>query len=591
MTDPVTTWPLMAMSLASHNDVVAVRAHTRRLAGAIGFDAHDQVRIAAAVSEIARNAVSHAGGGQLECAIDAGGPAQCLVVSVSDCGHGIADLAAVWAGGERSGLIAARRLMDTLDVVTAPGSGTRVSLRKALPRRAAPLTSAGVANVAEALAREAPRDPTAELREQSRELILALAEQRRQQDELRALNRELEETNRGVLALYAELEDKAVAVRQASEAKSRFLSNVSHELRTPIQSVLAIGRLLLDHVDGELTPEQERQVRFIYESARTLSGLVDDLLDLAKVEAGKMDLRLRLFDAADLLGGLRGLLKPLHINPAVKLVFDDPPTRADGRGLHLFSDEGKIAQILRNLLANALKFTPSGEVRVLVHHDEASGDVSFAVADTGIGIAPRDQERIFEEFEQVANPLQRQGAGTGLGLPLARRLAQLLGGTVTVASAPQHGATFTLRLPRRFSTLTQSAGSADQATIRLEGAQRALVIDDDAGWGYVVAQAARARGLTVHVTADVAAGLQHAKECAPDVIFLDLAMPGIDGYEVLDRLHSDPATRDIPAVIVSGSAPPRGERHSLGHALAILPKSSELREAVESLLAGSMSHA
>jgi CheY-like chemotaxis protein/anti-sigma regulatory factor (Ser/Thr protein kinase) len=344
--------------------------------------------------------------------------------------------------------------------------------------------------------------------------------------------------------------------------------------------VLAIGRLLLDRADGELSAEQERQVKFIYDSARTLAGLVDDLLDLAKVEAGRMDLRLHLFEVAELLGSLRGLLKPLHVNPAVNVVFEDGPA------LRVFSDEGKVAQILRNLVSNALKFTIAGEVRVLTVHDADSDRVRFIVRDTGIGIAPRDQRRIFEEFEQVPNPLQRQAKGTGLGLPLARHLATLLGGTVTVDSEPGRGSTFTLDLPRRFSTLSHAAG--DASTVRLDGAQRALVIDDSDTWRYVVAQAARARGLDVHATGDTEAALRHAREAAPDVVFLDLAMPGLDGYQVLEKLHADQTTRDIPVVIVSGSAPERGGQQALAHALTILPKSSDLREAVEALFGGAV---
>jgi signal transduction histidine kinase/CheY-like chemotaxis protein len=583
MTNEALPWPIAAMPLASDSDVAVARQRTRRVAEAMGFDAHDQVRIATAVSEIARNAVSHARDGRIEFAFDGGGAGQALVVTVSDHGPGIPDPDRIWAGGSGSGLgmIAARRLMDTFDVDGLGGAGTRIRMRKALPRRAATLARPALDAIALTLAREAPRDAYAELREQSRDLMRAIEEQRRQQEELRALNRELEETNRGVLALYAELEDKAVAVRQASEAKSRFLSNVSHELRTPIQSMLAIGRLLIDRVDGDLAPEQERQVRFIHESARTLAGLVDDLLDLAKVEAGRMDLRLSRFEVNSLLGALRGLLKPLHVNPAVNVVFEDSPP------LPLFSDEGKIAQILRNLVSNALKFTTSGEVRVVTCHDAATDRVAFSVRDTGIGIAPQDRERIFEEFEQVPNALQRQSKGTGLGLPLARHLAHLLGGTVTVASEVGRGSTFTLRLPRRFSTLTRPPGPGDETAIRLDGAQRALVIDDDDGWRYLVAQAVRARGLEVHETADVRAALQHARDAAPDIIFLDLAMPGLDGYQALDAVKSDPATWDIPVVIVSGSAPDRGEQQALSLALTILPKSSQLRDVVDSLFGGS----
>jgi len=262
--------------------------------------------------------------------------------------------------------------------------------------------------------------------------------------DIERLGRELEETNRGVLALYAELDEKALDLARVSELKSRFLSNISHELRTPLNSIRNICRLLIDQLDGPLTSEQERQVRLIQGAAESLSGIVSDLLDLARIEAGRTVVRATEFSAVDLFAALRGMFRPLVNSDAVALVFEDvaavPP---------LVTDEGKVAQILRNFIANALKFTERGEVRVSA---EATPDgyVTFAVADTGIGIAPDDQVRIFEEFSQVDHPLQRRVIGTGLGLPLSRKLAELLGGTLSLQSTVGVGSTFTVRIPVRY---------------------------------------------------------------------------------------------------------------------------------------------
>src|SRR5262249_53820018 len=214
------------------------------------------------------------------------------------------------------------------------------------------------------------------------ELMQSLEEIRRRDEESKQLNQELGDTNRGVVALYAELDERAEQLRQASELKTRFLSNMSHEFRTPLNSVLALSRLLLDRIDGQLTAEQERQVGYIRRSAESLLDMVNDLLDLAKVEAGKVDVKSSRFTVSNLFGGLRGALKPLMTSPSVELVFDAPRDVPE-----LYTDEGKLTQILRNLISNALKFTEAGEVTVTARHDDESGTIRFAVRDTGIGIA------------------------------------------------------------------------------------------------------------------------------------------------------------------------------------------------------------
>ena len=260
--------------------------------------------------------------------------------------------------------------------------------------------------------------------------------------ELTRLSKELAETNSGVLALYAELETQAEALRRASDLKSSFLSNVSHELRTPIASVINLARLLLDEElgGGALDAEQRLQIGYIARAGETLLEMVNSLLDLARIEAGRMDVSVRPVVVADLLATMRGMFRPLVTRADVTLVIEEPPT-----DLTMKSDEGKIAQILRNLVANALKFTERGEIRVRA--SEEDGWVTFIVSDTGIGIPAEHQERVFQEFEQVSGPLQAKARGVGLGLPLSRSLAELLGGTLTLASGAGEGSRFTLRLP------------------------------------------------------------------------------------------------------------------------------------------------
>ncbi|KJH78801.1 MULTISPECIES: ATP-binding protein [Pseudomonas] len=261
------------------------------------------------------------------------------------------------------------------------------------------------------------------------------------QAEANALREELDETNQGVLALYAELDTQADQLRQASDLKSRFLSYMSHEFRTPLGSILSITGLLTDELDGPLSAEQHKQVAFVSTAARELSDMVDDLLDLAKIEAGRINISPAWFDMFDLFAALRGMFRPIVDASAVDLIFEEPV------GLpKLFTDDKKLAQILRNFISNSLKFTTRGEVRVSARLHDAT-HVRFAVSDTGIGIAPELHGALFEDFSQVDSPLQKRLRGTGLGLSLCKRFAQLLGGEVGLESKPGLGSTFFVIIP------------------------------------------------------------------------------------------------------------------------------------------------
>jgi len=274
-----------------------------------------------------------------------------------------------------------------------------------------------------------------EFERQTQELRRALGELQARQQELDRLNRELEDTNRGVVALYAELDDRAEHLRRATELKARFVSNTTHEFRTPLNSILG----LCDLLDRRGTFEETGYIR---RAAQDLRELVDDLLDLARVDSGKTLVRHEPIDVDDIFGALRGMLRPLLRNQSVALMFDAAPDLPP-----IVTDGAKVSQILRNLISNALKFTERGEVRVTARPGD--GDtIAFVVADTGRGIAAEHLSLIFDEFAQVEARSDAREGGSGLGLPLARRLAELLGGRLTVESALGAGATFTLILPR-----------------------------------------------------------------------------------------------------------------------------------------------
>ena len=265
-----------------------------------------------------------------------------------------------------------------------------------------------------------------------------IAQLRAEGDALRA---ELDETNQGVLALYAELDNQAEELRQASDLKSRFLSYMSHEFRTPLGSILSITGLLTDELDGPLGPEQHKQVAFISTATRELSDMVDDLLDLAKIEAGRISISPAWFDMLDLFSALRGMFRPIVDGSGVDLIFEEPV------GLpRLYTDDKKLAQILRNFIANSLKFTQAGEVRVSARL-ENEREIRFAVSDTGIGIPSELHNTLFEDFSQIDSPLQKRLRGTGLGLSLCKRFAVLLGGRVGVESTPGVGSVFYVVIP------------------------------------------------------------------------------------------------------------------------------------------------
>ena len=439
---------IVTVNIAAEVDVVNARQRAREIARISGFGVQDQVRIATSVSELARNVFNYAGAGKVEFSIEQAGAQQLLQIHIEDRGPGIPHLDVVLSGRYRSqtgmglGILGARRLMDSCDIDTMPGKGTSITLRKLLPAEARRVTS-GTLGELSAASMSQPADVLGELRQQNQELLGALDELKIRQEELMQLTRELEDTNRGVVALYAELDEKAEHLRQADQMKSRFLSNMSHEFRTPLSSIRALATLLLNRVDGELTMEQEKQVNFILHGSVALNDMVNDLLDIAKIEAGKVDVRAEEFDVGEMFRALRGMLRPLlDDSGSVALIFDEPP-----EGLTMNTDEGKLSQILRNFISNALKYTERGEIVVRAEALEDKGQVRFSVRDTGLGIDSEHLEIIFEEFGQVANHLQAKTKGTGLGLSLCRNLATLLNGSVNVDSTPGKGSVFCVTIP------------------------------------------------------------------------------------------------------------------------------------------------
>jgi signal transduction histidine kinase/CheY-like chemotaxis protein len=576
---------LLALRIAGEADIVAARQRARQLATLLGFQTTDQVGLATAVSEIVRNAVMYAGQARVDFALEMNSRPPFFRISVTDHGSGLTDAECVLAGkfqsksAQGAGITGARRLTERFEISSQPNQETVVRFGKTLPAHSA-INTAGVERLKLLVAQQPAPGPQDALREQNYDLIRTLDALRARENEvetrrkdLERLSLELAETNRGVVALYAELEEQAAALRRANQLKSQFLSYVSHEFRTPVNSVLALTQILIRRTDGELTAEQEKQVQFIRKAVEGLAEMVNDLLDLAKVESGKTEIRTGIVEVGQVLGAVRALMRPLATNDAVKLVFEEPLA-----GLVIETDEGKLGQILRNLVSNALKFTEHGEVRVCTRLDAPGKQIAFSVQDTGIGIAPEHVELIFQEFSQIQHSLQGRSKGTGLGLPLSRKLAELLGGTLEVSSESGAGSTFILTLP---ANIPAHAGAHPDIVEHPDRGHAAiLVVDDEETSRYVCRHMFRGSPYRI-IESDALEAAERARFERPELIVLDLMMPGRTGFEVLDELKGDPTTREIPVVIhTSKTISSADDARLAGRHIGVLAKSGINRKEV-----------
>jgi len=575
--------PLLSLRIRTEPDIVVARQRARQVATLLGLTAPDQVGLATAVSEIVRNAVLYAGEARVEFEMDISSRPQFLWVQITDQGPGIKDLQGVLAGrfqsktGLGTGLSGARRLTDKFEISSSEKEGTVVRFGKAVQGHLPPLDLGGLTRLIRQLAQQPAPELRDALQQQNQDLVQTLETLRTKDRELEVrrlelerLNVELAETNRGVVALYAELEERATALRRADAVKSQFLSYVSHEFRTPVNSVMALTHLLLKRTDGELTSEQEKQVVYIRKAVEGLAEMVNDLLDLAKMESGKTEIRTSVVEVSQVLGAVRALMRPLATNDDVTVIFEEPPA-----GLLMETDEAKIGQVLRNLVSNALKFTEKGHVRVRVSPDPESDLISFFVEDTGIGIAPEHLGVIFEEFSQIQHTIQKRVKGTGLGLPLSRKLAELLGGTLEVSSQQGVGSTFVLTLPRKV-TIPAATGGAP-ASLPDKAVPAVLIVDDEEASRYVCRQMFRGKQYRI-IESGALEAAERARFERPELIILDLMMPGRTGFEVLDDLKANPDTREIPVVIHTSKNLTHADDVRLsGRHIGLLPKSGKNR--------------
>jgi signal transduction histidine kinase/CheY-like chemotaxis protein len=565
------TMPLLATQLRNDADVLALRRAGREICRLLGFDTQDQVRVATALSEIGRAAVA-TGTADVVIAVVPGAPQSSLRATFTP------EVAFVLDGDSSDGGVpAARRLVKGLEIEP---TGAWVVLTKPLSLTAR-TDETSLAAVRRFTAAAHVADAVDELRVQNSELVRTLDELTQQKDELRRLNTELEDTNRGVLAmydqlsseleetntgvvaLYAELDERGRELAAANEAKTRFLRNVSHELRAPVNSILGLVSLL---ADSHLDADQSQQVAYLRESASTMTQLVDELLDLARAEAGHEDVEPDLVDLPALLDELHGTTQPL-LRPGVELRTSTTHT------LPFTTDRRLVARVLRNLLTNAAKFTDAGRIELAV---ETDGDhVRFDVRDTGLGIPDEQVESVFEEFVQVPNRLQPTVRGTGLGLPYARRTAQALGGDLVAASRLGVGSVFTLRLPSLTLAPPPPSGLPRvlEPTDTGPALGHVLVVDDDRAFASVLVAMLQGHAARVSVAHDAKHALALLHDGAADLALLDVRLPGTDGPTL--RATIGGLYPSMPTVLMSSAPlPPRDDLAGV----LFLPKATVSRD-------------
>ena len=452
-----------------------------------------------------------------------------------------------------------------------------------------------------------------ELEEQTQRLEESEERLKSQQEELQAANEELEEKNellgrrqKEIERASLDIEEKAAELALASKYKSEFLANMSHELRTPLNSLLLLAQGLAQNQGGNLTGEQTEAARIIHRSGSDLLNLINEILDLSKIEAGQMTLhpaKVRVQDIADGLGAAFGhLAREKGLSLEVTVGEQSP--------LRIVTDRQRVEQILRNLVANAIKFTDSGGVTVTFEASDAGADgthcglasapcLAVKVTDTGIGISPEQHKVVFEAFQQADSGTARKYGGTGLGLSISRELARLLGGEIRMQSEPDKGSTFTLYLPLRLGRAMKnrpgdSTGpqkyelppprihqaavpSIDDDSQNLaQGDIVILIVEDDPEFARLLYDKCHGKGFKCLAAATGEKGLELAVERQPAAVILDLRLPGMDGWAVLAALKEDTRTRHIPVHIVSveEASTDSLRKGAVGHAVKPLSQES-----------------
>jgi signal transduction histidine kinase/DNA-binding response OmpR family regulator len=521
------------INLQHSTSVYDARQKIRGLASALGYDAIETTRLATAVSEAVRELQRNSPESRIVVALAMEFSPPQLVLDF-EC---------------RGELPEAARLAGFFDGVTRRNSVDGFQGVRALKRLPNPAFEATDAFVAEQRGR---------IQKLSREELMA---------EIQQKNRELEQHSAELEATVAlrteELKHAMESAEDASRAKSAFLANMSHELRTPMNAIIGYSEMLMEDAEDDGNQEAAGDLKKIHGAGTHLLSLINDVLDLSKIEAGKMETYLETFGIPQLVDEVVATIDALikKNDNRLKAVID--PTLGE-----MHADVTKVRQALFNLLSNAAKFTQQGEIGLVVKSEQVDGAdwVRFSVSDSGIGIPPEKIDHVFEEFSQADVSTTRDYGGTGLGLPISRRFCQMMGGDITVESTVGKGSTFTIRLPLKVAEAAEEAEAAAEHTpvvLPEPGEEQVvLVVDDDPNALDLLGRTLQEAGVRVVTASEGHEALHLARTLQPAAITLDVLMPGIDGWEVLRELKADPATQDIPVIMVTMT-----DDRALGYAL------------------------
>jgi hypothetical protein len=516
--------------LQHRTSVYTARRKIRGLADALGYDPIVATRLATAVSEAARELLRSGREPRIAVAV-VKDPSQAQLVL---------DFESRGATEELSRLAG---FFDAVSRRVTPDGFHALRAVKRLPNPAFDVTEAFIS---------AQR---ARVQALSREELMA---------EIQWKNRELEQHSAVLEETVAQrteqLRDAMDAAEDANRAKSAFLANMSHELRTPMTAIIGYSEMLMEDAEGEGNEEAAGDLNRIHSAGTHLLALINDVLDLSKIEAGKMEVHVETFAIAPMVDEVVATIDALVRKNANRLVVEVDPSLGEMRG-----DLTKVRQALFNLLSNAAKFTHEGEITLRVQGESVDGQkwVRLSVSDSGIGIPPEKIDHVFEEFSQADETTTRDYGGTGLGLPISRRFCQMMGGDITVESTSGQGSTFTIRLPLAVEEGVEAAAPAPAVVPQEPGEERVvLVIDDDPNALDLLGRTLQRAGVRVVTTSDGREAVRLARTLQPTAITLDVLMPGVDGWEVLRDLKADPETRDIPVVMVTMT-----DDRELGYAL------------------------
>jgi len=551
------TYRIINLGISSEHDMIAVRQRAREISALLGFSVQDQVRIATAVSELARTVIAHAAGGNVEFSLDHLGSGASLSIGIRSSGGAVATS----GNGDRAGtgtdkalataLASAERLMDDCTVERDNGRGQVVRLRKAVPA-ASTISTATLSEVADSVMRSPISSTFNEVTLQNRELLDTLAELRSRQDDLLVLTQELEDTNRGVVALYAEIEEKAERLRQADIYKDEFLATLAHELRNPLAPIRNAVEIMRRTPSHESAAHANAQ-HIISRQVNHLARLVDDLLDVARISKGKITLR----------------RQPTALTAFINLAVETAQPFIDVRRhrlrvqlpeepLQVLGDPARLAQIVGNLLNNAAKYTASGGEIDLTAERMVPDRLRLVVRDNGIGLSKERIGTVFTLFAQGETAPDRAQDGLGIGLSLVQRLVALHDGEIRVESAGQgQGSTFIIELPLLESAALVVAGGLAPHMPAGDGKSgtkplKILLVDDNADSVTMTAMLLESFGHTTVTAQDGASALTEARRMVPDLVLLDIGLPGADGYEVARMLRCEPALQATRLIAVTG---------------------------------------